>query len=138
MKGGLADGLAVVVRPGPVFSGGQHVPVPVQHRPGGELALGVVKVAVKSGGGPVPSLGEIAEEKHDHSRRQNQGQQKADHRPVFNFLHTKTSFPVPRFPSFVPPQGVGDAQGGARYPLKEGNGAERMPGFQPGGVERSF
>ena len=38
----LADHLAVIVSPLPVFHGGQHIPVPVQHSPGGQLPLTIV------------------------------------------------------------------------------------------------
>ena len=74
VEGGLADNFAVIVSPFPMSCRGQHVPIPVQYRPGDELALGVVKVTVKGGRSPASPLGQIAEEEKDHPRRQRQSQ----------------------------------------------------------------
>ncbi len=147
VEGGFADGFAVVVSPLPVFGGGQHVPVPVQHGPGGQLALGVVKMAVEGGGGPAFPLGEIAEEEEDHPRPQRQSQQQADKGPVFNFLHKSyllaepSSSPV-SFPASRPssPRRGGGCSRGSLLPLEGGGGNETkwMSGVKPDGMKWSF
>ena len=121
----LTNHLAVIVSPLPIFRGGQHIPVPVQHSPGSQLPLAVVKVTVKSGGRPASPLRQIAEEEKNHPRRQRQSQQKANHRPVFNFLHKNPPFPSPRLSSIVsrlsspvprPPAGGGGCSRGSPLP----------------------
>ena len=70
MEGSLADGFIFIVGAVAVFHGGQHIPVPVQHRAGDQHAVGIVQMAVKGRGGPLAALGKIPDEKYTHPRRQ--------------------------------------------------------------------
>ena len=91
-----------------VCHGGEHVSVPVQHRAAGQLAVRIIKVAVKGRRGPAAAIEQILAHEYAHSRRQAQCQDQAHQRSSFNLLHAVPPLPgqrdrPPALPAAGPP-----------------------------------
>ena len=97
MKGGFPHIRIIIIGTFPVFRRGQDVSVPIQNGASRQHAIGIVQMAVKGRGSPIPAAGHISEQEQSQADCQHQGQNRADHGPSLNLPH-----PGPPLPQTVP------------------------------------
>ncbi|MPN10868.1 hypothetical protein SDC9_158165 [bioreactor metagenome] len=88
MEGRFADGFVLIIGSvSVVVHGGEHVPVPVQHRAAGQNPRVVVQVSVEGRRGPTAPVNQKFSHEKEQSQPQRSRQKQAQHRPPFNFPH---------------------------------------------------